>query len=340
MPPLAQDFISSPCSQEDLSNGTLGSFGKRSNIKRSMDKRDFPDEFPPALIQGLVTAFQEYFNYTESEALYLTVPNPFALQNSTQQTLLRPKNLSKSRPRFVKIYWTLTPLALLDESEMLQSLPLWSQIQPARQSDFVVAWNDDEATFPYLWNNGTSLHGTYLYAKENNVPFPIVPEAATFVNRNFTSTPTFFGCNANLTTTNDTQAPIILWLPNTPYSTFTNYTAFGGDGYSNEELSAIMTNSFNIATQGNRTLDSEWPECLACAAIDRSLSKMGRPRTQQCDRCFARYCWDGVSDDNSPPVLDLPLKLDPSWSYADWNSSTTGTYWPETPALASTNATF
>ena len=37
----------------------------------------------------------------------------------------------------------------------------------------------------------------------------------------------------------------------------------------------IFTNSFNLVTQANGTLDSEWPVWLGCAIIDRSLGRMG-----------------------------------------------------------------
>jgi hypothetical protein len=35
----------------------------------------------------------------------------------------------------------------------------------------------------------------------------------------------------------------------------------------------IFDNAFNAFTQGNGALDHEWPECLGCAAIERSWRK-------------------------------------------------------------------
>jgi hypothetical protein len=40
----------------------------------------------------------------------------------------------------------------------------------------------------------------------------------------------------------------------------------------------IFLNGFNQLTQGNGTLDHEWPICLGCAAIERSLEKVGMER--------------------------------------------------------------
>ena len=191
------------------SNGALGDFSKRSVGKAERRKdhglaKRFKDETSPAIIKGLEEGFNETFNYTLDEALYATVPNPFVKSSDDKAQ---------------------ANITLLDESEMLQSLPLWVQAQPARKSDFIVAWDDDGGdTKKYSWNNGTNLWGTYLYAKANGVPFPVVPPSATFVNKNFTHKPVFFGCSANLTTTNDLSSPIILYLANSPYSAYTNYT--------------------------------------------------------------------------------------------------------------------
>ncbi len=56
------------------------------------------------------------------------------------------------------------------------------------------------------------------------IPFPIVPDATTMVHRNHSVLPLFFGCDASLTTTNDTSSPIVLYLVNAPYSAYTNFS--------------------------------------------------------------------------------------------------------------------
>lgn len=313
---------------ENDSNGTLGDFSKRdcSDLRRPsgpVQRRQstFPNQFPPAILSFLQDSFARVFNYSLIEALFVSLPNPF--YNSSESSTPQEMNRDNTRN-----------LTLIDESEAFQSLPLWTQIQPARRPDFLIAWdNDGGDTLPYNWNNGTNLYGSYLYANNYSIPFPVIPPPPTFINRNFTHRPVFFGCNADLTTTNDTQAPIILYLTNSPYSSYTNYSWAAGN-YSDEAMQVIMTNSFNIVTQGNGTLDAEWPECLGCAVIDRSLERVDLARTEQCERCFARYCWDGVEENEDPSILDLPTLLDPKWSYADWNLSATKDFWPELPQIA------
>ena len=245
--------------------------------------------------------------------MYSSFPNPFATEASTSYNSAPPANIT-----------------LLDESEMHQSLLLWSQIQPARHSEFIIVWKNSVEALPYSWNNGTNLYSSYIYAIEAGIPFPIVPEAMTFINRNYTTKPVFSGCDANLTTTNDTRAPIILYLANSPYSSFTNYSGFT-ETVSYENIQAIMTNSANMVTQGNSTLDSDWPECLGCAAIDRSLAKVGMERTVQCQQCMSRWCWDGTADNTPTGWVDLSLVLDPSSSFAEWNK--TSPYWAGNLAL-------
>lgn len=172
------------------------------------------------------------------------------------------------------------------------------------------------------------MYNTYVSATDKGLPFPIVPPAATFMNKGYATRPTFFGCDANLTNTGDLAAPIVLYLPNAPYSAYTNYSWLE-QSFSHEQMAVILTNSFNYVTQGNSTLDKEWPECLGCAAIDRSLAKVGIVRTEQCQRCMTKYCYDGVEDNSDPGLLDPKLILKPDLSFAQWNKSVTADFWPE-----------
>ncbi len=98
-------------------------------------------------------------------------------------------------------------------------------------------------------------------------------------------------------------------------------------------MAVLLTNGFNYMTQGNSTLDPEWPECLGCPAIDRSLTKLDIARSKQCEGCMARYCWDGVEDNSATGLVDLPLVLEPGLSFEEWNKSTpqTGPFWGEVP---------
>jgi lysophospholipase len=289
---------------EDLSNGTLAPFSKRSlSSPSSPEKRDSSIStfakrailFPLANLEPLIDAFQEVFGLNLTQIAYATFPNPF------------PSIKSKN-------------LLLADGSEAGQSIPLWSQIQPARKPSFIVAWDDDQDQAPYSWNNGTNLYNTYIQAQADGIPFPIVPPPTTFIHNNYTTKPAFFGCDASLTTTKSTDSPIIFYMTNSPYSAYTNFSFFQ-TATSFSQMNDIFENGFNQITQGNSTLDPEWPQCLGCAVVERSLAKVGMSRTKQCESCFQKYCWDGTVYEGEVGVVDLPLVLDPSLSFAEWNKT-------------------
>ena len=119
---------------EALSNGTYGSFSKReaNEMEQKLHRRAAGEpQFPLSLFTKLGAAFKEAFNYTRDEALYATLPNPFATTMSVNNEIYPPQNLT-----------------LIDQSEAGQSLPLWSQIQPARATDFIITWESDEEARP------------------------------------------------------------------------------------------------------------------------------------------------------------------------------------------------
>jgi len=291
---------------EIQSNGSLASFSKRSNKahtparrgRASVQQRE--EIIPPSQAEAISSAFNTSFNLSIPQISYPKIPNPFA-------------GLSSSSP-YVQ---TASELSIVDGSEGGQTIPLWGQIQPARSPAFIIAWDNDGDAYPYLWNNGTNLHHTYLQANASGIPFPIIPPATTFINRNYTTRPVFFGCNANLTITKDARAPIVLYLANAPYSAYTNYTAAVGK-MSRVQMNDIFTNSFNQLTQGNRTLDAEWAVCLGCAAIERSLEKAGMKTPDQCKKCFERYCWDGIASSSTPAIVDPSLLLDLGLQFPEW----------------------
>jgi lysophospholipase len=132
----------------------------------------------------------------------------------------------------------------------------------------------------------------------NNTLFPPVPSAETFINLGLNQRPTLFGCNAtNFTLAgNQTVPPLIFYLPNAPYTANSNVSTFDLS-YSDNERDAIIRNAFNGATQGNGTIDAEWPTCVACAVLSRSWWKAGEDAPRGCSQCFERYCWNGTTDD-------------------------------------------
>ena len=297
---------------EDKSNNTQGLFPKRSILHgkpardgfqaKSQLARRIVSQNPPDKIDGEAAAFKTYFNLSAPDISYAWIPNPFRGNLTSSESKNDDSNLR-----------------LVDSTEIGTALPLAGQL--ARNATFIMTWDDNQDALPYGWQNGTNLYNAYREFKAKDVPFPVVPNPSTFVANNYTTKPAFFGCNANLTTKGDLRAPIVAWFASAPYSSYSNFSYFQPNT-SIARVHDIWVNSFNQMTQGNGTLDDEWPDCLGCAAIDRSLSKLNPPmkRTSQCERCFARYCWDGVSvlEAEDPELVDPALVLNSSERYADW----------------------
>ncbi|KIV80847.1 hypothetical protein PV11_08323 [Exophiala sideris] len=289
---------------ESDSNGTLAPFPKRS-LSSNEDSHQLQKraDFPTATINAVYAAFQQYFNLTETEAASPTIPNPYSGM---------PGMSGGVEP---------AGLTLADGSEAGQSIPFWPLIQPDRNVDFIISWDNDEDTVPYGWNNGTNIYNTYIQARRHGLPFPEVPPPSTFIKRNYTQKPVLFGCNTQYTTTNSTASPIVLYMTNSPYSAYTNYTWFSST-FSPVQMQEILVNSWDIVTQGNSTLDSDWVQCLGCAAVDRTSAKLGIPRVAQCEKCMQKYCWDGTYEaEGDIPIVDPVMAVYPNVSYAEWNAT-------------------
>ena len=191
-------------------------------------------------------------------------------------------------------------LTLVDGGTDGQNIPLQPLIQPNRHVDVIFAV-DSSADTDHNWPNGTSLVATYersqnLSGIANGTSFPAVPDQNTFVNLGLNSRPAFFGCNASNTTT---ETPLIVYLPNSPYTFFSNWSTFEPQ-YNESARDATVLNGYYAATQANSTADPEWPACVACAILSRSFDRTRTSVPSQCQSCFSRYCWNGNLASNSP----------------------------------------
>ncbi|PWY77487.1 lysophospholipase [Aspergillus heteromorphus CBS 117.55] len=272
---------------EAVSNDTLGMFSKRDG---RVEKRDALIDELVELVDGV---FSEYFNYTVSQIANPSIPNAF---NPAEN------------------------ITFADGSEAGQSIAFLPLIQPERKLDFIMAWEDDADDAPYSWNNGTNIYDAYVHARSHGLPFPEVPPVRELLARNYTLKPVLFGCDTNLTTTRDATSPIVAYFANSPYSWYTNFS-WATTSMSGDEVYGVTQNSFNLVTQGNSTLDSTWVDCLGCAAIERSLARVGMQRSEACDQCFQEHCWDGTLTTGVPDdfVLDPSLALAPTLNYAEWS---------------------
>jgi lysophospholipase len=195
-------------------------------------------------------------------------------------------------------------LDLVDGGEDLQNIPLHPLIQPERHVDVIFAV-DSSADTTYSWPNGTALVATYERSLNstgigNGTVFPSIPDQNTFVNLGLNTRPTFFGCDSsNLTGT----APIVVYIPNSPYSTQSNVSTFQ---LSTEDAQRdeIILNGYEVATMANSTRDGNWTSCVGCAILSRSFERTGTTLPDICNQCFDRYCWNGTVNSTKPNVYE------------------------------------
>ena len=198
-------------------------------------------------------------------------------------------------------------LTLVDGGEDLQNIPLHPLIQPIRHVDVIFAV-DSSADTENFWPNGTSLVATYersLTKLSNGTSFPAVPGQNTFVNLGLNTRPTFFGCNSSNTSS---PTPLVVYIPNFPYVFHSNVSTFD-PSYNTSTRNAIVQNGYEAATMGNATADSQWPTCVACAILSRSLERTNTRVPDACHQCFQKYCWDGTVNNTTPAKYDPKLVL-------------------------------
>ncbi|PYH36275.1 lysophospholipase family protein [Aspergillus neoniger CBS 115656] len=246
----------------------------------------------PSFLKDVFTNILEDLG-EDSQDIAVYTPNPFYLwANSTSPSASE------------------TVLDLVDGGEDLQNIPLHPLIQPERHVDVIFAV-DSSADTQYNWPNGTALVATYERSLNttgigNGTSFPVIPDQNTFVNEGLNTRPTFFGCNSSNTTG---PAPLVVYLPNFPYVTFSNVSTFD-PSYSEEQRDSIILNGYDVATMGNNSRDGEWSACVACAVLSRSFERTNTTVPDQCDRCFERYCWDGTTNSSNPGTYEPSTVFD------------------------------
>lgn len=129
------------------------------------------------------------------------------------------------------------------------------------------------------------------------------------MNLGLNTRPTFFGCDGtNNTHQDDTNiAPLIVYIPNTPISYFSNVSTFD-PSYETAERNSIITNGYNVATRGNSS-EEMWPTCVGCAILQRSLLRTGTAIPDVCTQCFTTYCWDGTLNSTTPSTTFEPAPV-------------------------------
>jgi lysophospholipase len=155
----------------------------------------------------------------------------------------------------------------------------------------------DLAGFP----NGTAIIATYDRHRSglpiaNGTVFPAIPDWNTFVNLGLSTTPTFFGCDSKNISG---PSPLIVYIPNAPYSHWSNLST-KTTHLKDTERSSMIENGYNVATMGNSTLESNWPACVGCAVLARSFERTNTTPPKECQECFKTHCWNGTLNTTKP----------------------------------------
>ncbi|CAG9993897.1 unnamed protein product [Clonostachys byssicola] len=190
-------------------------------------------------------------------------------------------------------------LTLVDGGEDLQNIPYHPLIQNERQVDVIFSF-DNSADTNLSWPDGASPIATYERSKESisaGTSFPSIPGKETFLNLGLNQKPVFFGCNEKNTSE---VSPLIVYIPNYPYTFYSNTSTFFKMSYNESERDAMIENGWAIATQLNSTRDANWPACVGCAILHRSLVRTGSALPAKCQECFNSYCWNGTLDESTP----------------------------------------
>lgn len=250
-------------------------------------------------VQNIVKHFLEKVSNAEDDvAIYK--PNPFY---ETDEASI--KSIVKNDTLF-----------LVDGGEDLQNVPLHPLLQPQRKVDVIFAY-DNSADTNESWPNGASLVATYerqFLEQGNGTIFPYVPDVNTFLNLNLTTRPSFFGCDAkNLTSLLDLDttdkdsvfdSPLVVYTANRPFSYWSNTSTYQMS-YDDKEKKGVIQNGYEAASRLNSTLDKEWAACVGCAIIRREQERNGIEQSDQCKKCFERYCWNGDLDPTDQPGVNF-----------------------------------
>jgi lysophospholipase len=229
-------------------------------------------------------------------------------------------------------------LTLVDGGEDLQNIPLTPLVQPIRAVDVIFAIDSSADTVDGSanWPNGTAMVASYersLHDIANGTAFPAVPAQNSFVNLGLNNKPTFFGCDSSNTSA---ITPLIVYLPNAPYVYNSNVSTFQLE-YTKAQQQAIVQNGYDVVTMGNATRDKDWPTCVGCAILQRSLERTKTAIPDVCTQCFNRYCWNGTVDNRQPSTPYAPKIILPKQAInGTKKGAASGLHVPGTFALGAT----
>lgn len=112
----------------------------------------------------------------------------------------------------------------------------------------------------------------------------------------------------------------MLYAADQPYTAYTNIS-FTSSAWTENQVRLLTDNGLHLISQDSNRLAENWTTCLACAAISKSLSRLGMSDPEACQRCWNRYCWDGTEVDADPSFLSPYLILNDTLGFDEWNST-------------------
>lgn len=105
--------------------------------------------------------------------------------------------------------------------------------------------------------------------------------------------------------TNGLSTPLIVYIPNYPYITLSNFSTFQLST-NDSQRDAVIRNGALTATMNNNTRLST---CYGCAILSRSLEKTGTTVPDVCTSCFTEFCWNGTVDSRTPGAYAPNVEL-------------------------------
>lgn len=192
-------------------------------------------------------------------------------------------------------------LYIMDGGLANETLCISSLLTTQRNIDAVLAMDNGDT-----WPNGQPLVVAYerqFSSQGKSMVIPHVPDEKTFLHNNLTAKPTFFGCDASNMTDlvkDGVTPPIVMYFATRPFSFFANTSLFKLS-YTDEEKKGMIRNGFETVTRLNGTIDEDFPKCVGCALIKREQERQGIEPSEECQACFAEYCWDGQRFETDEP---------------------------------------
>lgn len=215
-------------------------------------------------------------------------------------------------------------LYMVDGGEDGQNIPLQPLLQGPRKVDLIFAL--DSTADVDGWPNGTILQNTkdrYHHEQHKGITvsidgvattidaFPEIPESKIFVMQKLNKRPIFFGCHLSKfhkrkfveeDVVDDYLPPIIGYFANTNYSYLSNTSTFKLT-YTDDEVSKVIENAYNIISYSNSTIDPNYSKCIGCILIkrefdrkSRGLSLLNRAEVKSvpgfCEKCYSEYCYN------------------------------------------------